>query len=703
VRLTITYPLILVNRLIGIVKSTILSNTKISKVPAEKRILKPWVTEGVLRCIRLRNSMQSKLRFESHNNVLKITYKRFRNYCVSLLRKIKRQYNKKKIEDSTKNNKELWATINEISNFKAPKSSNSNLLNLLPHPIDSINRVNQFFVSVGRVLAENIIAQFGSQVIPVISPAPMQSSFVLLHTDPLEVDEILSGLDSNSAAGWDEISTKFVKKARDFLIPILSRLANLCFETGKFPVALKRSVVTPVHKAGDRGDVNNFRPISVLTCFSKILEKLLNKRLISFLTKYNLLSTTQYGFRKGLSTRDAVLHLTNIITEKVDNGDKCIAVFIDLKKAFDTISVPILVHRLEGMGIRGTPLSLFENYLQERTQVVKVGDYYSDEENVTYGVPQGSVLGPTLFLIYINELCMLRLNSGQIFSYADDTAVLFSGSCWETVRGAAESGLAGVAGWLNKNLLTLNTSKTKYICFSPSSRSQPETVFQIKMHRCGNINSLRCGCPFLEKVNSLKYLGVIVDQRLSWHCHIDLVIARVRKLMWIFKMLRHVMTNKLLNRIYVALAQSVITYCIPVWGGATKTKLLELERSQRSLIKIMYSKPWKYSTENLYKISNLLTVRKLYILNIVLIAHKNLPFDSSNLSNKRRHNVAPSGRIRTAFAERQYSAQSVFIYKIINKKFNIYCKKTYECKELVVEWLKTLNYEETEDILKRMM
>lgn len=219
-----------------------LSNTEIKTVPAGKRILKPWITSGVLRCIRLRNSMQSKLLLQPHNDILKITYKRFRNYCVSLIRKLKRQYHKNKIEDSTKNSKELWATINEVSHFKPPKTSNLNLINILPDPLDSINHVNQFFVGIGRALAEDIISQIGLQVRRKDGCISLGSSFVLLNTDPEEVNGILSSLDSNSACGWDGISTKFVKRARDFLIPLISRLANLCFETGIFPLALKQSL-----------------------------------------------------------------------------------------------------------------------------------------------------------------------------------------------------------------------------------------------------------------------------------------------------------------------------------------------------------------------------------------------------------------------------------------------------------------------------
>jgi hypothetical protein len=643
----------------------------------------------------------SRLRLEPRNTILRITNKRFRNYCVTQIKKLKRKYHRKKIEDSTKSNKELWNATNEICHFKPTQSSNLELINILPHPLDSVNRVNQFFIEVGRTLAEEIISQFGPRLKQTASSDTQMSSSVLLNTDAEEVNAILLNLDSNSASRWDGISTKFIKRARDFLVPQICHLANLCFESGIFPTVFKRSVVTPVHKGGDKMDVNNFRPISVLPCLTKILEKLLNTRLVNYLTKKRILSDSPYGFRKGLSTQDAIIDLTNLVTKLVDNDLKCLTVFIDLKKAFDTVSVSILVRRLEDIGVRA--LKLFNSYLRERTQAVRLGNYHSDVENVTFGVPQGSVLGPTLFLIYINELCKLKIEGGQIFAYADDTAVVFSGPTWETVKNITEHGMMVIAEWLTTNLLTLNTSKTNYICFTANQRSQPKLGFQIKLHRCGNVQHCFCDCPYIHKQDCVKYLGVLVDRRLSWHNYIDLVIGRIAKFKWIFKTLRYVMSHKLLNRIYVALVESTITYCIPVWGGASKTKLLELERSQRSLIKIMYFKPYKYSSENLYYDSNLLTIRKLYILSTVLRIHRGLPFELKKLNRRRNHTVAHSEGVHKAFGERQYRCQSGFIYNKVNKALNIYPETTPNCKKKVTKWLKSLTYQDTENILKRVI
>lgn len=200
----------------------------------------------------------------------------------------------------------------------------------------------------------------------------------------------------------------------------------------------------------------------------------------------------------------------------------------------------------------------------------------------------------------------------------------------------------------------------------------------------------------------MRYLGIMVDQRLSWYSHLELTMSRVRKLIWVFKALRHVMSKDILKNIYIAMVQSVLTYCISVWGGANKTYLLDLERVQRSLIKVMHFKPYRFSTDTLYTISSLLSVRKLYILNIILKYHKGLPYDHSAVNKRRNDLVAPTHPARTSFAKRQYIIQAPYLYNKVNRILQIYPLLLQSCKSSLTEWLNTLNYDEVEELLIRL-
>lgn len=689
----------LVNTLCDIIKN----NTKIIKIPHRKRHIKPWITDGLLKCIKNRDKLHKQSTKNPDNMIYKTTYTRYRNYCNNLLKKLKTSYEIKELEMAKKNPKATWNIVKRIANLNTTKKSPKELLNISNTVEQSLDTVNTYFANVGRELASKITRNSYRRSDCNLTN-PMGNSMVMLEVDECELETVIMGLRNDCAVGWDGIPSTVIKRTRHKLIPILKFIFNLCILHGVFPSVFKKAVVCPVYKSGDRSSVTNYRPISVLTTLSKIFEKLLNKRLENFLHKHNILAPNQFGFRKGVSTEDAVLELTTSIVKKLDSRLKTIGIFLDLSKAFDTVSVPLLLDEMERIGIRGTVLNIFKSYLTDRVQCVKIGSLSSNDTSLqNFGVPQGSVLGPTMFLIYINNLCKLNIPFCNIFTYADDTALLIQGKNWDECYVNAERALGNVMKWLSNNLLTLNLEKTKYITFSLSSTSQPDlsVEYSLKAHICPLVNRTSCLCFSLERTPFIKYLGVYLDCTLSWHKHIDILSGRIRRLMYTFKKIRSSVSGSLLKSVYYALAQSIMTYCISAWGGSFATSILKIERAQRAVIKVMLKKPMLYPTTKLYKEAELLSIRQLFILKVILRQHRHVPINTNALKSRRcKYRICQLVSCRTALAGRQFYILGPRLYNLISKTVEIVHLSQFNCKITVSAFLHKLSYDETENHLK---
>lgn len=682
------------------IQAAILKSTSIMKKPRRQQIIKPWITAGLLKCIKNRDRLHKKHKRSPNNETFKITYKRYRNFCNTLLKNLKRCYERDQINQAGNNSKKLWKAIKDITNTSRVKKLPQELLIDNVPPQQTINNINEYYVNVGRKLAEHI--ENASHTYDSQPPKSSNlKSLVLLPVDEAEISALITGLKNESSTGIDNISNKLLKEFKHLLISPLSHIFNLCIQLGIFPSILKKSVVSPIYKSGDRDRIQNYRPISILPSISKLLEKALNTRLINFLENQNLLSQNQFGFRKGKSTDDAVLELTNYISSNLDTKKKVITIFLDLAKAFDTVSIPRLLNKLDQIGVRGNEFKIFESYLSNRSQRAKLGPYMSEELPLTYGVPQGSILGPSLFLIYINELLQLNSFDGKITAYADDTALTFVGRTWQDAYNKAQMGFNIVKKWLHDNVLTLNIDKSKFIAFSIRNLSSTNTTHTITAHDCNSPHFLTCHCPKLEKVSSIKYLGVIIDKNLNFSEHINIISNRVRKLIFIFKNLRHILDPIRLKQVYLALCQSIITYCIASWGGASKSTIEKLEIAQRAVLKVSTFKPFLFPTTELYKFCEVLTVRQLFLLSLIVRQHSSTIFDSS-LSEKRRHYmVCQRDRLfHTAFSHKFFPFLGPHIYNKINKILVVYHGTKSNCKLKVAKWLQQLTYDETEKFME---
>lgn len=690
-----------------IVSNAISKNSKMIQVSHSKFCIHPWMTPGLIRCSKQRDKLHRISKQFPNDATKKLIYTRYRNFYIKLLRNLKTEYEKKELLANTKTPKKLWQTINKIAHRKLSTPTAHDLIKIKKSEKESLNVCNDYFSSVGQNLANVILSKDNetqeSLAAKVKVNPPTLNSIYMSPTDNNEVLSLIQKLNPNSSPGLDSIDNKILKAIGPEIAEPLAAIFNLSIESGIFPKAWKIAAVVPIHKGNAKNEPSNYRPISLLGSFSKLLERIVNKRIVSYLERNSILTERQFGFRKGISTEDAVTLLTETVSTQLDEGRACVGVFLDLAKAFDTVSIPILLRKLEAYGFRGTTLRWFTSYLTERSQRVKVGEHLSDLRPVPFGVPQGSILGPTLFLLYINDISLLPLQNAEILCYADDTAIIFRGSSWEDVCEQVENGMSQVSIWLKQNILTLNTAKTKFLCFHKTSASAPKLQRDIKVHNrnCINAPVPNCTCDHMSRTKTVRYLGIMIDENLNFREQVSAVSGRVRKLIHTIKLLRESADFSLLKAIYLALGQSIINYCILAWGGLTSSVILKLERAQRAVLKVALKKPIRYPTSDLYNDAQVLSVRKLYLIRVALYIHRKV-LSSSNYNTLLKNRIfkLPVTAVKTTFA-RHFS---IFLYpRIYNRLVRLYEFKEhsiFEAKKVLSKNLMHLSYVDTENVIK---
>lgn len=375
------------------------------------------------------------------------------------------------------------------------------------------------------------------------------------------------------------------------------------------PDDLKIAKIIPVYKSDDKKIVSNYRPISVLPAFSKILEKLVYNRLLDFINQHNLLSKDQYGFRKNISTSMALIDLTDKISTSLENNEYTIGVFLDLAKAFDTVNHSILLDKLYHYGIRGIPFQWFQNYLSNRLQYVYLNNTNSDKLPITCGVPQGSILGPILFLLYINDLSTVTKLLTFIM-FADDTNIFISGKNLDFITHIINSELTTVSTWFNANLLSLNIKKTNYILFS--NKTNPDIQILI-------------GNEKVARVFQTKFLGIIIQANLKWKEHISLVANKTVKTLGVMNKIKHFLTSAYLKNLYQSLIEPYLTYCCIVWAKPDKSTALEtLLKLQKRSVRIISHSWYRACSRPLFHKFSILSIYDLCLLQILVFVYKSI-------------------------------------------------------------------------------
>ena len=622
---------------------------------------KPWLNNDILNMIKKRDKLLKRMNKcsdpELKLDLLK-NFKVLRNEITKIKRQAKADYYKKFFESNKTKSSSVWKGIRSIIRLKSTSfNSYLKVLNndgsLISNPHEVANKFNSYFAKIGPSL-ESEIPPSSKSYADFLKKVNVRHSFFMKPTSCYEISKIISNLDSGKSLGPNSVPIYILKVSNDFFSELLSKVINLSFETGIFPDLCKLAKVIPIFKAGNENLCENYRPISLLPIYSKIFEKAMYSRIYEFLNKNNLIYNQQFGFRANHSTNHAIISLSEDIKSLLDTGQFVTGVFLDLKRAFDTINHKILIDKLYHYGFRGISNKLLQSYLENRKQYVSINGHDSGPEIVKCGIPQGSTLGPLLFILYINDL-RFCLHKSRAYHFADDTCITYSHKNQMALQEAMNNDLANVVEWLKANRLSLNVSKTKLLIFRSKRKKIDMSNFSIKLSG-----------STLEASKEVKYLGIYFDENLSWDTHIKYLCPKLSKANGIISKLRHFLPKQTLISVYYALFNSHLSYGCISWSLTTKKNIQQISILQKKCMRIINFKPFDHHTNDLFSSNKILKLNEIikseqlsiafqFISN--LLPNELMNLFNVNVNNYNTRNMMNSGltvpRIRTlSFGDR---------------------------------------------------
>ena len=582
------------------------------KVNKHKHKLSPWITTGLIKSIEFRDKLYKRLKFcpqdSPEHNRMEYNLKTYNGYLKQCIRTAKREYY---VHEFTKYKNDIWKTwdtLKDIINTKKSKSEFPPYFTDLGIKISGsktiADKFNEYFTKIGPELARSIDT---SHKIPFDNylKSPCQSSFQFQYTTPDSIEKIIGDLKPKSSAGYDNLSSKLLKDIKGIISRPLSIIINQSLCSGIFPSKLKLAKVIPLYKKEDQRVFGNYRPISLLSSISKIFEKVAFKQILEYFTSNNLLFESQYGFRENHSTELAALEFIDRIKLEMDRKKIPFSIFLDLSKAFDTLNHDILLTKLRYYGIQGIALNWFQSYLTKRSQYVQYNDTSSSIREIETGVPQGSILGPLLFIIYMNDIHTVSDKSNFIL-YADDTTLISplcsfshcSHNDMNYVSTMINLELTKISDWLAVNKLSLNAAKTKFMLFHNYQNIINED----------DIPHLTINDTVIERVTEFNFLGLTINEFMNWNSHSSKISNKISRTLGVMNRLKRYLLFSALKLMYSSLILSHLQFAITSWGFEWE----RLSKLQKRAIRIMTNSKYNAHTDPLFKSLKLLKIKDIF-------------------------------------------------------------------------------------------
>ena len=584
--------------------------TRTCKTGTNKYKREPWMTPELLADMRKRDRL-AKIKER------RADYKKLRNEIVTKTRKARKEHTGKLIKESIGNMKKHWTIVREATS----KTNNKEDLTTgfhhqgkwIENAQENAENFNEYLARIGKETNENV-GEPKQQAQHYLSKHIQANQNSLLFSDVstqdvLDVCQKFTPKTSSDPAGFQQ---NIVLQDVNLIAPVIAHLVNCSQKSGIFPENGKIARVIPVYKNKGRKDIyGNYRPISLLPMFSKILERLIYNKVFDFLVRYKILFKSQYGYRKGHNTTHATLDFVKAIEDAIEQNEYAIGIFCDLSKAFDTLNHQILLSKLEHYGIRGCEKQWFSSYLSNRRQYVEWDGHRSSTAILETGVPQGSILGPLLFLIYINDLPSASNLKCVIF--ADDTNLLIKGNNFLSIVRTLNRELEGINDFFKANQLKLNAKKTKVVCFRKNT--PPEELSQTNVILDG-VN--------LKFEDEAVFLGITIDSNLNWEKHCTNVANKISRNNGVINRVKKILPPSSLKLLYNSFIQPHIHYGLPIWGGCSGQNKQRIISIQKRAIRTITKSYFSAHTEPRMKKIGLLKFDDLYKQQCLILTHDSI-------------------------------------------------------------------------------